>query len=113
MDLHVEREAAATVATPGHDGSVRLDSFNASVFELAMRKLIGESDGTLVLDMQKVSYISSAGLRVVLIALKELRSQDRQFVLCSLNRPVADVFSISGMTAGVSVCSDRPRRWSI
>ncbi len=107
MDLHAEHEAAATVATPGLGGTMRLDNFNAIAFELAMRKLISESSGAMILDMQAVSYISSAGLRVALVAAKELEKQDRQFRLCSLSKPVHNVFSVGGLVANMHICSDR------
>lgn len=107
MDLHEETEAGATIATPGLEGVLRLDSFNAGAFELALRKLIGETTDMLILDLQAVSYISSAGIRVVMIAAKELRSREREFRLCSLTRPVQGVFATSGMGMIVRICADR------
>ncbi len=107
MNLHPKQEAAAMVATPGLDGTLRLDSFNASAFELALRKLIDECEGDLILDLRSVSFVSSAGLRVVLIAAKVLREQNRRFRLCSLSKPVQHIFSISGFSREMEICADR------
>ena len=107
MDLHEVTEAGATIATPGAKSAVRLDTPNARAFELAMRKLIDRTEDMLILDMQAVSYISSASLRVVLIAAKELGRQGREFRLCSLENPVQEVFATSGIGRTIRICADR------
>lgn len=107
MELHVEREAGVTVVIPGTDGTTRLDSFNSSAFELAMRELIDKSEGDIILDLNLVSYISSGGLRVVLIAAKELLERNREFRVCALRRPVHEVFTIVGFEVALEICADR------
>ena len=50
----------------------------------------------LVLDFSGLSYISSAGLRVVLLAGKKLHASKGKIVLTSLQDMVRDVFDMSG-----------------
>lgn len=107
MDLHVEHEAGVTIATPGRKGVIRLDSFNAGSFEMDIHRLIDQSSGAVILDLESVSYISSAGVRVILIAVKEFSSRNRGFRLCSLSKPVMKVLSISGIDKTVHICENR------
>ncbi|GAI79189.1 unnamed protein product, partial [marine sediment metagenome] len=46
---------------------------------------------------------SSAGLRVVLGAAKEMKRRDGKFVLCALNAYVKEVFEVSGFGAIISI----------
>ena len=50
----------------------------------------------MILDFENLSYISSAGLRVILITAKALRRQDAELAVCSLSDPIREVFEISG-----------------
>ena len=49
-----------------------------------------------MLNLQEVSYITSAGLRSILVATKSLRNRGVKLVLCSINDDVSGVFKISG-----------------
>ena len=50
------------------------------------------------MNFEKLDYISSAGLRVLLTAAKQLKRVDGELRICSLNEVVAEVFDISGFT---------------
>ena len=43
-----------------------------------------------------LDYISSAGLRVLLAAAKQLKTTNGELRLCNLNEVVQEVFAISG-----------------
>ena len=58
MEISTEREGTLLVAKPGG----RLDSINAREFDDAMRSAISESDQVVIIDLENVSYVSSAGL---------------------------------------------------
>jgi anti-anti-sigma factor len=48
----------------------------------------------LLLDLSKVTYMSSAGLRVLMIAAKGCRKQDGKMVLAGLQPTIQEVFKI-------------------
>ena len=50
------------------------------------------------MNFEKLDYISSAGLRVLLAAAKQLKGIDGELRICSLNEVVREVFDISGFT---------------
>ena len=55
---------------------------------------------------EKLGYISSAGLRVVLLMRKILLKEDREMVVCSLDSNVREIFIISGFDRIMDVYSD-------
>ena len=55
-----------------------------------------QADSKLVFDMRQCEYISSAGLRVLLIVAKKLKSKGGKGVLAGLVEEVKDVMEITG-----------------
>ena len=92
MNVATERQDDVLSADVGG----RIDGSNAVEFEAAIRAAIMESDRAVIMDFEKLSYISSAGLRVILLVAKFLQNRDTKLVLCSLSDPVREVFEISG-----------------
>lgn len=92
MKLDVVQNEKATIAKI--EG--RIDATTAQEFEAQIKQAAPESGGVLVCDLSAVSYISSAGLRAVLIIAKRLKSDGSAFSVCGSSGPVAEVFRISG-----------------
>jgi anti-anti-sigma factor len=77
----------------------RLDSVTTAIFERDLLENIDSGATRLLLDFSKLDYISSAGLRSVLLAAKRIRASGGRMSLCSLNRQIAEVFDISGFSS--------------
>lgn len=50
----------------------------------------------LILDFASLEYISSAGLRVLLIAHKKMEHQEGKLIIRGINQRVREVFTITG-----------------
>lgn len=74
----------------------RLDSATSPAFEAAILEHLQAGSRRLVIDLHGVTYISSAGLRVILLAGKKLRATEGQLALCGLREEVRGVFEMSG-----------------
>ena len=74
-----------------------LDSMNTPELE---EKLIKEIDGVkeLIFDLEKLEYISSAGLRVLLQMQKTMKTQG-SMVIRNTNEDVMDIFKVTGFSA--------------
>jgi anti-anti-sigma factor len=92
MEVNTERENGTLIVKI--EG--RVDGANAREFEDALEAAIGEDDRAVIMDFEALSYISSAGLRVILLTARTLRERDKEFVVCSLSDPIREVFEISG-----------------
>jgi anti-anti-sigma factor len=92
MEISTERKGDVLVA----GAQDRIDGANAREFQEALQAVIDDSDRAVVLDLEQLTYISSAGLRVILLMGRMLQRQNGNFAVCSLSGPVREVFSISG-----------------
>ncbi len=92
MEISTEREGTLLVAR----AVGRLDSINAREFDDALKSAISDSDQVLIMDLEEVSYVSSAGLRVILLTAKTLQQRSAKLLICSLAEPIREVFEISG-----------------
>ena len=103
MDIHTERENGILIAK----AKGRIDGVNARDFEEALKAAISTDDNTVVMDLEGLSYISSAGLRVILLIAKTLRKRNAELMLCSLSDPIREVFEISGFDKFIPVHASR------
>jgi anti-anti-sigma factor len=92
--------ADTVVATP--EG--RIDHRSAAEFEAALEPLLALPGAGLVLDLSRVDYISSVGLRVLLIGAKRRSEQQSKFVVAELRGVVAEIFAISRFDRILTVC---------
>ncbi len=85
----------------------RLDTAAYAEFERDMMAAVETGTPWLMLDFSNVVYVSSLGVRAVIMAVKRLRSAGGRLAICGMQMPVADVFEISGLTALLEVYPDR------
>ena len=77
-----------------------MDSSNASAVEAELQSMIAGNPATsLVLDAEKLEYISSAGLRIVL----RLRKQYEDMKVINASAEVYDIFDMTGFTEMLTV----------
>ncbi|MFG1403281.1 STAS domain-containing protein [Xanthobacter sediminis] len=94
--MHIEREQV--------DGGIllkvagRLDTPNAKPFETSLMDVVSMSDGAIVVNLAGVDYVSSSGLRALLVAGKAMRNAKRRLALTSLQPQIREVFDISGFS---------------
>ena len=94
MEISTERIGNTLILVPGG----RIDGQNALEFQAEINGAIENSDNAVILQLNKLSYISSAGLRVILLLAKTLRSRNIKFGMCEISDTVKDVFEISGFS---------------
>ena len=81
----------------------RLDGTSAAEADQAVKSILEGENNRLLFDFANLEYLSSAGLRVVLGAAKEIKRRDGKFVLCALNAYVKEVFEVSGFGAIIPI----------
>lgn len=74
----------------------RIDSSSVGAMDDAFRQAFSDGATSLLVDMSKVEYISSGGLRSFLLAFKEMKRKEGRMVLCALSPSVSKVFKLSG-----------------
>jgi len=76
----------------------RLDASTSKTMEERLLSIIDSGEGRLVIELSQLDYISSAGLRVFLLAAKRMGYTNGRMILCSLKNAVKQVFDIAGFS---------------
>lgn len=79
--------------------SGELDTRAAPKLEKALEEILHAGKKILIVDCARLDFLTSAGLRVFLVAGKRLTGQGGQLLLCGLNPSVREVFEISGFAS--------------
>ncbi len=79
----------------------RIDTTNAKEFEEVIATELKNITG-LIMDFAELEYISSAGLRVLLIAIKQMKKQGSMKIVHS-NEMVKEIFEVTGFADLVEV----------
>ncbi|MCC9620341.1 STAS domain-containing protein [Thalassospira sp. MA62] len=74
----------------------RLDSSSAAEAEATVKAVIEQGADRLLIDMSALDYISSAGLRVVLVAAKNMQKTGGSMAVCGMSPSVREVFEMTG-----------------
>jgi anti-sigma B factor antagonist/stage II sporulation protein AA (anti-sigma F factor antagonist) len=76
----------------------RINHSSAGELEAALAPLLEHTPpgkGGLVLDFSAVDYISSVGLRILMVAAKQMRARGARIAVAALQPVVAEIFAIS------------------
>jgi len=74
----------------------RLDAISSPAAEKKVFDCINSGQSKLLLDFAGVSYLSSAGMRMLLSTTKKLKTLSGKLVVCSITSNVMDVLKMSG-----------------
>ena len=74
----------------------RVTSTTADVLQYSLDEAVGEGKGRVVVNMQSVLFLSSAGIRILLMCLKKAKGGGGSFFV---ERPSENVKNVLGMTA--------------
>ncbi len=77
----------------------RLDSSNYRELEEKIFGFIESGEEQIVVDCSGLIYISSSGLRVLLMSLKKITSVKGKFYLCCLQDNIREIFDIAGFSS--------------
>lgn len=75
----------------------RLDSNTAPCLEERLKGFMGSGEILFVLNFDKLEYISSAGLRVLINTAKDLKGGNGHLCLCGVRDYIREVFEICGL----------------
>lgn len=94
MSLTITRSDQGSAPVIEADG--RVDSSNAAELEGATMAALASAEGGVVFDLSRLIYMSSAGLRVLLVALKASKAKGARVGLAAPQPNVLQVLEMSG-----------------
>ena len=86
--------------------SGRIDSDSAPEFDQALKDIMGNGRHNIVLDMTSVNYMSSAGLRAIVSALRECKKGRGDVRIASPSERVSEVLSLAGLDSLFQIFDD-------
>ena len=104
LSIHAERNEKAIILV----ASGRVDGTTVSILQSAVQEQIEAGETTLVFNLEDLNYVSSAGLRVFLIAARSTNAKGGKILLFGLRDHIAQVFEISGFASVLSIHKTRP-----
>ena len=91
--MEINKKLDGTELTVALDG--RLDTMTAPELEKELKEGL-DGIGRLVFDFNKLSYISSAGLRVLLSAQKVMNKQSGEMIIRGSSDTIKEIFDVTG-----------------
>ena len=83
-----------------------VDAHTAPQFEAAVQSAIDAGHNKIVVDCEKLTYISSAGLGVFMCFIEEVRDEGGDIKICGLSEKAKQPFEILGFDSLFDFCPD-------
>src|SRR5262249_31577497 len=90
VDIGERRQANILVLAPVG----RIDNLTSAEFQAGLRAAVTANSVDVVIDFSAVEYISSAGLRALMMASRQ-KPKERRLAVARLNAVVHEIFTIS------------------
>jgi anti-sigma B factor antagonist len=102
-ELEITQQQSQSTTVLSVVGAV--DSNTAPELQQALLRATETSPGGVELDLAKVSYMSSAGLRALLMAAKALQKRSERLRVSNVPAQILNVLNLTGFTTFIDVKS--------
>lgn len=103
MDVIKQAAGSVTIVEPRG----RIDSVSAKEFGDCLAKLLTTGCHQLVIDLNYITYISSAGFRQLLIAKKSTQEKNGRLALCGISGEVKRLFDVGSFAELLPIYATR------
>lgn len=83
----------------------RLDSNSSPELERTLGAILDEGITRIELDLSKLAYLSSAGLRVLLATHKKCAAKSGEFSIAGVSKIIQEIFDVTGFAAILNITS--------
>jgi anti-anti-sigma factor len=102
--LEIRNEVADGVAYCRIVG--KIDALTSADLQAAVGSAISAGNPRVILDMREVTYISSAGLRVIVMTAKQAKAANGGLAVFGLQPATREVFEIAGLRTVIPIASN-------
>jgi len=99
--MEIKEENRGEVKIIGLRG--RLDATTSPGVEKRLLELVAQGEVRIAFDLSGLSYISSMGLRVLMVVAKQVQTAGGKLALATLSDSVREIFNLAGFTQLFSV----------
>ncbi len=101
VPLEISEQRQGDVVVLGPTGRINNDT--SAEFQSRLLGSVGSGGATVLVDLSGVEYISSAGLRALMMAAKQSKASSGRLAVAALNPVVKEIFAISRFSYVVTV----------
>lgn len=98
MEIKIKHGTETVICLSG-----QLDTLSSPDFEKEIVKILEGDAKKVILDGSELTYISSAGLRLLLILQKKMSQKGGTFVLKNIQGSIMEIFKITGFTSFLTI----------
>jgi anti-sigma B factor antagonist len=84
----------------------KLDTLTSPAFSSGLLEELGKNPKTCIVDLSKITFLSSSGLQALLLGAKTAREKHTDYCVCGMNEMVKDVFVMSGFERFIKTFND-------
>lgn len=84
----------------------RLDTQTSGNAKEEVAGIIRRGTDKVVLNLDRLEYINSSGLRLILTAAKSLKAMTGEFKVCHANGVVKEVLEVAGFNQLIAICDE-------
>jgi anti-anti-sigma factor len=99
MEIHKERIGDAHVVS----ANGRLDGIYSTAFAKEVGELIVGRKSKILIDFTEIDFVTSAGIRAVLLLMKKAEASGAAFALCGVNEQVREVLDSTGLSPTITI----------
>ena len=103
MEILKERIGDTYVVT----ANGRLDGIYSTAFAKEVAELIIDANPKILIDFAEIDFVTSAGIRAVLLLMKKAEASGVVFALCGVNAQVREVLDVAGLAPVITVYPGR------
>lgn len=98
MEIEIKHGTETVICLSG-----QLDTLSSPDLEKEITNILEGNAQIVVLDGRKLTYISSAGLRLLLILQKKMSQKGGTFVLRNIQDSIMEIFKITGFSSFLTI----------
>lgn len=87
------------------DFTGKLETGTSPAAEAAINELLDSGSTRIIINLAETDYVSSSGLRVLLVTAKKISAVSGKLKICQPNEVVNEILDISGFSTILDVCS--------
>ena len=103
MEISKEQVGDAYVVSP----TGRLDGIYSTAFAKEVGELIGGINPKILIDFAEIDFVTSAGIRAVLLLMKKAKASGAAFGLCGVNDQVREILDATGLESIIPIYPGR------
>jgi anti-sigma B factor antagonist len=103
MDINHRKSGSMNIFTL----SGSLDIYTAVELKQYFESIVKEKDNEAVIDLEKVSYVDSSGIGMLIKIMNYVKALNGKFYLTNMKPPLEKVFKVAGLSSYFSFIGDR------